>query len=317
MKAFSRFLLRIPVLCVGAMTLVLGLQGIATAQVSYKADKVPAVQAEPKTAGPAKPAVPAEPANDTLGGNKEAATANGPAAGSKSPAGEAHKGAGVKPAEKPQEEGMSVWQLIASGVAVLASFLSAVKFFVDLFSKPDSKKDKGEKGKDKPVMVEEQPGQPETKPQPLEVKRDKTEAVVVPSRDREPKAEHTPVQPPEPRQRRSDCGETEEKVPMVGIVMRFNSKKLGCRDISVKLSDVAARGCYTFGQSRDNDIVIKDTSISQHHGGFVTHGAKLYIVDYNSTNGIRINGESIRPQSPARVRHGDQLILGRVTITVL
>ena len=51
---------------------------------------------------------------------------------------------------------------------------------------------------------------------------------------------------------------------------------------------------YSFGRSRDCDIVFDNEHVSSHHGCLIVDGAEVYVVDNNSTNGTYVNGQRIR-----------------------
>lgn len=58
----------------------------------------------------------------------------------------------------------------------------------------------------------------------------------------------------------------------------------------------------TFGKSEDNDIVLTSSLISRHHGYFLIENDKCFIYDDNSSNGIFVNGESIKAH---QLKEGD------------
>jgi len=70
----------------------------------------------------------------------------------------------------------------------------------------------------------------------------------------------------------------------------------------------------TVGRSPDNDWVLDDTSISRRHARFEWDGDGLSVRDLGSKNGTSLNGAALL--EPARVRPGDQLILGNVLVAI-
>ncbi|MFZ1925185.1 MAG: FHA domain-containing protein, partial [Solirubrobacteraceae bacterium] len=70
---------------------------------------------------------------------------------------------------------------------------------------------------------------------------------------------------------------------------------------------VAPRGA-TIGRSRDCDIVLEDSSISRRHAELRPAGQGWVIEDLGSTNGVRVNGNTVH--SPQEVRTGDRIEIG-------
>jgi predicted component of type VI protein secretion system len=70
---------------------------------------------------------------------------------------------------------------------------------------------------------------------------------------------------------------------------------------------VAPRGA-TIGRSRDCDIVLEDSSISRRHAELRPGGQGWVIEDLGSTNGVRVNGNTVH--SSQEVRTGDRIEIG-------
>ena len=70
---------------------------------------------------------------------------------------------------------------------------------------------------------------------------------------------------------------------------------------------VAPRGA-TIGRSRDCDIVLEDSSISRRHAELRPGGQGWIIEDLGSTNGVRVNGNTVH--GPQEVRTGDRIEIG-------
>ena len=62
------------------------------------------------------------------------------------------------------------------------------------------------------------------------------------------------------------------------------------------------------GRGGDSDLVMEDASLSRRHCTFYTHGAKTYIEDLDSTNGTRVNGETVLIRRA--LREGDVVTVG-------
>jgi pSer/pThr/pTyr-binding forkhead associated (FHA) protein len=70
-------------------------------------------------------------------------------------------------------------------------------------------------------------------------------------------------------------------------------------------------GSLTLGRAGDNDIQLKDNTVSSHHAKIVTIFNASHIEDLNSTNGSRVNGKKVIEHT---LHDGDTLQLGRLTI---
>lgn len=63
------------------------------------------------------------------------------------------------------------------------------------------------------------------------------------------------------------------------------------------------------GRTEDNDVVVNHRSISRHHAKVVNENGRYAIVDMQSSNGVRVNGEEY---SKVELRRGDVIDLGHV-----
>lgn len=66
------------------------------------------------------------------------------------------------------------------------------------------------------------------------------------------------------------------------------------------------------GRASDNQIVLKDFSVSRHHARVEPRGDAWWIVDLGSTNGVKVNGTYA---TEALLADGDQLMVGNFTIS--
>ena len=62
--------------------------------------------------------------------------------------------------------------------------------------------------------------------------------------------------------------------------------------------------------------VVVDPSVSRAHARVYAHGGVLHVEDLGSTNGTFLNGQRMAEGQGARVRDGDELVLGSVTFRV-
>ncbi len=65
------------------------------------------------------------------------------------------------------------------------------------------------------------------------------------------------------------------------------------------------------GRTEDNDLWINHRSVSQHHAKIVREGDNFTIVDLQSSNGVRVNGEDY---GKVELRRGDLVDLGHVRL---
>lgn len=72
-------------------------------------------------------------------------------------------------------------------------------------------------------------------------------------------------------------------------------------------------GVLTIGRAEDNDFVARDHRVSRHHGRIVGRRGTLVYVDLGSTNGSKVNGESV---TEVVLGSGDRLQIGDTSILV-
>jgi pSer/pThr/pTyr-binding forkhead associated (FHA) protein len=71
------------------------------------------------------------------------------------------------------------------------------------------------------------------------------------------------------------------------------------------------KAAMVIGRTDDNDIVLNHRSISRHHAKIVREGDHFHVVDLQSANGVRVNGEEY---GKVELRKGDQIDLGHVRL---
>jgi adenylate cyclase len=76
---------------------------------------------------------------------------------------------------------------------------------------------------------------------------------------------------------------------------------------------IALRGGLTLGRSSDNDVVLRDFSVSRHHARVDEAGGAYRIVDLDSTNGVKVNETFV---TSAVLGPGDHLTVGSFEIEV-
>ncbi len=70
----------------------------------------------------------------------------------------------------------------------------------------------------------------------------------------------------------------------------------------------------TLGRATENDLVIRDASVSRHHARLEAGQGEIRLVDLSSRNGCRVNG--LRIAGPRTVAPGDEIRLGNVRIAL-
>lgn len=62
------------------------------------------------------------------------------------------------------------------------------------------------------------------------------------------------------------------------------------------------------GREPGNDVVLEDAGLSRRHCCFYHQGANTYVMDLDSTNGTRVNGETVLIRRP--LKDGDVVQVG-------
>jgi ABC transport system ATP-binding/permease protein len=71
------------------------------------------------------------------------------------------------------------------------------------------------------------------------------------------------------------------------------------------------KAAMVIGRTDDNDVVVNHRSISRHHAKIVREHGRFAIVDLQSSNGVRVNGEEY---GKVELRRGDLVDLGHVRL---
>lgn len=72
---------------------------------------------------------------------------------------------------------------------------------------------------------------------------------------------------------------------------------------------------FVFGRAEDCDMRCYSSAISRHHCEVRVAGFDITIVDLNSRNGVRVNGE--RVQGQRQIRMGDRISLGKLEFELI
>ena len=71
------------------------------------------------------------------------------------------------------------------------------------------------------------------------------------------------------------------------------------------------------GRDIDNDVVLRDPSLSAHHAVLTRRDGTWWLEDLASTNGSWVNGESLPAGAPQILRSGDLLQLGAIRLRLV
>ena len=73
---------------------------------------------------------------------------------------------------------------------------------------------------------------------------------------------------------------------------------------------------FFIGRSDDNDILIKDPSVSRKHAKIIRKGDRYYIVDLQSRNGTRLEGHLLTPGDHYEVPEGITISIGETLFSI-
>lgn len=74
-------------------------------------------------------------------------------------------------------------------------------------------------------------------------------------------------------------------------------------------------GTWTLGRSQENQIVIRDESVSGRHCELLVYGSEVIVRELGSRNGTFVQGIRVKAQSG--IRHGDEVRFGAVEVRFL
>ncbi|MEI6519082.1 MAG: FHA domain-containing protein [bacterium] len=80
------------------------------------------------------------------------------------------------------------------------------------------------------------------------------------------------------------------------------------------VGEVALVGHITIGRSNDNQIILRELTISSHHAVITCGHDKIVVEDLRSTNGVLLNG--IRIMDTAELCIGDELQIGETVFAI-
>ena len=117
-------------------------------------------------------------------------------------------------------------------------------------------------------------------------------------------AEEEPV--PEPERTVVDAEPTIIEMSIDPISLNIESGSSSGKSIRVNTDT-------TIGRAQDNDIIFEEKTVSGHHAKIVVDGDRFMIKDLGSTNGTRVNGESVKQK---HIESGDVVSISSIKIKV-
>ena len=97
------------------------------------------------------------------------------------------------------------------------------------------------------------------------------------------------------------------------IEMSIDPISLNIESGSLSGKSVRVNTDTTIGRAQDNDIIFGEKTVSGHHAKIVVDGDRFMIKDLGSTNGTRVNGESVKQK---HIESGDVVSISSIKIKV-
>ena len=165
----------------------------------------------------------------------------------------------------------------------------------------------------KPVQPEPvKPVQPEpAKAEP--VKPSKPEPVMPePTKPAEP-VKPAPVKPVQPESvKAAPAPAVPEKAPQHTLMLSWNDDETG----EVRKLRIDRFPFYIGRKSDENDYAIRRKGLSRKHMHFEEENGKMYLLDDNSTNGVKINGSKIKAGERTEIKSGDTIRVADINLSV-
>lgn len=92
------------------------------------------------------------------------------------------------------------------------------------------------------------------------------------------------------------------------MIMRMASSRLTFKSGPMKGERFAVKKGVKVGRGPENDVTLEDKQLSRIHCCFYTQGSTTYVADLDSTNGTRVNGETVLIRRP--LLDGDVIQVG-------
>ena len=79
---------------------------------------------------------------------------------------------------------------------------------------------------------------------------------------------------------------------------------------------ILTEGQLIVGRGNECDLQITDKELSRKHLSILKSEGKVWITDLNSTNGTRLDGETIQPGAQVPLSTGQEIQIGSVTLKI-
>lgn len=96
-----------------------------------------------------------------------------------------------------------------------------------------------------------------------------------------------------------------------GDLIVLGDTELQWNRVPILQSNEKFKAVYNVGTNFRNDIVLNSNVASRYHAVIkVDDKGRVFIIDNKSTNGTQINGQKIKPNTPCRIKRGDNVVCG-------
>jgi hypothetical protein len=102
-------------------------------------------------------------------------------------------------------------------------------------------------------------------------------------------------------------------------VVNLNDGSFACTRLTGRVFPVvkpqnSMRGPISVGRTSENDIAIPEYSVSKRHCIIARVESEYRLTDMGSTNGTIVDGTTLLPQKPRRLKGGETIALGRLML---
>ena len=84
---------------------------------------------------------------------------------------------------------------------------------------------------------------------------------------------------------------------------------IDAKNITTKKTFSLSQKLTKIGREADNDVIINEETISSFHATIENRNDSFYLEDQRSKNKTFLNGEEIKPDSPKKLKSGDEIII--------
>ena len=84
---------------------------------------------------------------------------------------------------------------------------------------------------------------------------------------------------------------------------------IDAKNITTKKTFSLDKEVIKVGREINNDVIIPEETVSSFHATIVNRNDSFYLEDQRSKNKTFLNGEEIKPYSPAKLKSGDEIMI--------